>query len=176
MRLFIAFDVSKEVEEHLADVQKKLDANYAKLAFTNYFHLTLKFLGDVPEDKIPKITETLETVKAEKFSLTLDSLGFFNDENYITVVWVGIKKNEIVNTFQEEVESALLHYFPRGKFHPHITLARVKYVLEKEKFVSLVKSVNVNQINFLVDKFVLYKSTLTRDGPAYEIVKEFDLE
>jgi len=175
MRMFIAIDVSEELKGYLAGVQKEIYSEFAKLVFTSDFHITLKFLGDVSEEKFQEIINSLDKINSKKFSLQIDKLGFFDSEDYLKVIWAGVSPHDNVNELQKQVEDSLIGLFPRDKFHPHITLARVKYVFDKEKFVSLMKSIKVNPIFFSVEKFVLYKSTLTRDGPVYEVVKVFEI-
>ena len=84
MRLFIAIDFN-ELNDYFLDVQKSLPTS-AKLGFTNSFHLTLKFLGEVDKNKVSSIIESLKKIKFEKFSVYLDSLGVFPDEKYIRVL------------------------------------------------------------------------------------------
>ena len=68
----------------------------AKVRWVNkpQMHLTLKFLGEVQPNTEGNIKEILRTVKFKPFSVNLDSIGVFPNENYIRVVWVGLKPEE----------------------------------------------------------------------------------
>ncbi len=64
--------------------------------------------------------------------------------------------------------------FPKDKrFHSHATLARVKFIENKEKFKENIKKIRLEKKEFGVDCFKLIKSVLTGEGPVYEVVKEF---
>ncbi|MCX8146867.1 MAG: RNA 2',3'-cyclic phosphodiesterase [Candidatus Woesearchaeota archaeon] len=174
MRLFIAISISKEAEEELKRLQNEL--RYAKLNLVKDFHLTLKFLGDVDNKKIDKIKERLKEIKSKKFSLELSDIGVFPSENYIRVVWVGLKPENKVVELQNAVESSLEDIFEKDKnFKPHITIARVKAIENKKEFKSIIKNLKVKIVKSEITCFKLIKSTLTPKGPVYEILEKFAL-
>lgn len=172
MRLFIAFDVSKEAKDELIGAQKKL--KYAKLNLVREFHLTLKFLGEVDEENVEEIKQKLKKVKFNSFEAELGSTGTFPSEDYIKVVWVGLEPKKSINELQQSIENALESMFPKDtRFHPHITLARVKFVEDKEQFKGNLKGIETKKIGFSVDSFKLIKSELRPGGPVYEVLEEF---
>ena len=65
MRMFIAIDVSEELKGYLAGVQKEIYSEFAKLVFTSDFHITLKFLGDVSEEKFQEIINSLDKINSK---------------------------------------------------------------------------------------------------------------
>ena len=66
--------------------------------------------------------------------------------------------------------------FPRDtRFHPHLTLARIKFVKDKQDFMDKLNKIPVKELEFSVKSFKLIKSTLTPEGPVYEDVAEFSL-
>ena len=87
----------------------------------------------------------LKEIKFSPFSLTLDKIGVFPSENYIRVVWVGVKPTEDVIELQRKIEDSLEEFkFKEDlKFHPHITLARVKSVDDREGFAKNLKDIKV---------------------------------
>jgi len=176
MRLFIAIDVSMEVDNLLRELQKSLSVDYARIAFTPSFHLTLNFLGNVPDDRVSEIKRRVSKICFNRFSITLDKFGVFPNEKYINVVWIGVRDNEEINKLQKAVEDSLIGMFPRERFHAHITLGRIKSLRDKAGFISLIKSLHVIPLSFSADKFRLYESILRMDGPEYRIIEEFDLK
>lgn len=173
MRLFIAFDVSEETERYLRELQKQLPAD-SKLSLAKEFHLTLKFLGDVDETTLEKIKSALSCVKFSPFTAKTRMIGVFPDRRMIRVVWVGLEPDDKIVALQKEIESALISIFPKDEqFHPHLTLARVKFVKDKTAFIGALKSLKAKEIEFQVTSFRLMKSKLTPQGPVYEIVQEF---
>lgn len=169
MRLFIAIDFN-ELKDYLTNLQSNLDKSLANLKEALTFHLTLKFLGEVSDDKAKLIKEKLKEVKFTPFKLTLNKIGVFPSENYIRVIWISVKPTEEVTKLQENIENALKEFnFKKDfKFQPHITLARVKFVKEKEKFSKNLKNIKVEEKTIEVNDFKLIKSTLTPKGPIYE--------
>lgn len=176
MRLFIAFDVSEEVKNYLSKLQLCFPKD-VKLNFAKNFHLTLKFLGDVDENKVDKIKAALTNVDFTKFIAKTSSLGVFPDEKIIRVVWVGLEPKETLVALQQEIENNLSDLFLRDtRFHPHLTLARVKSVKDKNTFIEQLNKIPAKEIEFSVNSFKLIKSTLTPEGPVYEDVAEFALK
>ncbi|MBW2984911.1 RNA 2',3'-cyclic phosphodiesterase [Candidatus Woesearchaeota archaeon] len=172
MRLFIALDFDDPV--YFQDIQKQMPSDTAKLTLTKTFHLTLKFLGEVHDNKVSELKERLKQVKFEPISAATDKIGVFPDENYIRVVWVGLKDGNKVIELQQSIEKALEGLFPRdNRFHPHITLARVKFVKEKAVFIKKIKDIRLESKEFLINSFKLVKSTLTPEGPVYEDLASF---
>lgn len=176
MRLFIAFDVSEEVKNHLLDLQEQLPKD-SKLNLVKEFHETLKFLGDVDEKKVDKIKAMLSNVDFTQFAANTKGIGVFPDEKLIRVVWVGLEPKDKIIGLQQEIETALLDMFPKDtRFHPHLTLARVKFVKNKKDFIKKLNRLTIKDIEFPVSSFKLIKSTLTPEGPVYEDVAEFSLK
>ena len=170
--MFIAINFN-ELKDYFAELQKRLPQN-AKLSLVKSFHLTLKFLGDVQPNKIDEIIENLRKIKFEKLPVSLDSIGIFPTENYIRVVWVGLKPEDIVINLQKQINKSLEKLFKKEKdFKAHITLARVKNPMDKKSFVEYIKNIKVEDKKSTVKDFRLMKSTLTYQGQVYEELEVF---
>lgn len=172
MRLFIAIDFN-ELKDYFFELQKHLPKN-AKLSLTKTFHITLKFLGEVQPDKVEEIISKLKTIKFEPFKTFLDSIGIFPSENYIRVVWIGLKPEDKVLELQKQIDESLSKLFKKEKdFKSHITLARVKYPEDKKQFLEQLKKIKVENKKIEIKDFRLMKSTLTPKGPIYEDLMVF---
>ena len=173
MRLFIAIDFN-ELRDYFVELQKLLPKN-AKLSLTKTFHLTLKFLGEVQPDNADRIVDTLKNIRFESFSVHLDSIGIFPTENYIRVVWVGLKPEEKILELQKNIDESLKELFKKEKdFKAHITLARVKYPENKKQFLEQLKKIKIERKKIEIKDFRLVKSTLTPKGPVYEDLGVFN--
>lgn len=171
MRVFIAIDMPGDVKKYLKEIQKQL--GNAKLKLVDEFHLTLKFLGEVPENKVKEIESLLKEIKFEKFKTKLTNIGVFPSESYVRVVWVGLEDYDI-KIIQRNIDDKLQNMFPRNKkFSAHVTLARVKFVDDKKKFIENMKNIEIEKKEFEVSEFKLKKSTLTKQGPIYEDLEVF---
>lgn len=136
-------------------------------------HLTLRFLGKTPDEKIPAILEAMNTAtsKHQPIELSLNKLGVFGSRYAPSVIWLGF------NDFAEykalfldlEAELVKLGFEPnRGNFVPHITLARIKQVDNKKKFWQLIEGCQDMPSQPLnIDHITLYQSKLLPEGPKY---------
>lgn len=146
MRLFIALDFNG-LEDYFIELQNKIPDSEAIRKVTT-FHLTLKFLGEVEDNKLDLIKEKLAKVNFQQFSLTLDKIGVFPNENHIKVIWAGITPKEQITLLQKNIEDSLKEFnFKKDyNFHPHITLTRVKFVKSHFPPVCFTGGYGVNQI------------------------------
>lgn len=174
MRLFIALEFN-ELKEYFYSLQDKIKFNTGRFIFPKTFHMTLKFIGEFDENKVEIVQRILEKVKFEQFSVKLSKAGFFPTEKYIRVIWIGVKPEEEVIKLQHKIDKALeeLNFRPEKNFKPHITLARVKVLQEKNEFVENIKSLVIEEKEITLKNFKLVKSELTPEGPVYEDVAVF---
>ena len=173
MRLFIAIDFN-ELKDYFTELQKHLPKN-AKLSLTKAFHLTLKFLGEVQPNNVETIINNLKDIKFNSFNVFLDSMGIFPTENYIRVVWIGLKPEDKILELQKNIDESLSKSFKKEKdFKAHITLARVKYPEDKKLFLEQARKIKVENRKVEIRDFRLIKSTLTPKGPVYEEVEIFN--
>ncbi|HLD43470.1 MAG TPA: RNA 2',3'-cyclic phosphodiesterase [Candidatus Nanoarchaeia archaeon] len=166
MRLFIAIDVPDAFNASLKDIQASLEGP-GRLILPKAFHLTLKFLGDVSEERYLHIQPILRSVKFRQFPLTTSSLGVFPSESYLQVIWLGFEPSQPLAKLQKEISKALESYYPHEKnFIPHITLARVKSVQDKPKLLEKLKT-PVPPMSWEATDIKLCRSILTPNGPEY---------
>ncbi|NQV09284.1 RNA 2',3'-cyclic phosphodiesterase [Candidatus Woesearchaeota archaeon] len=173
MRTFIAVEVPEELKKYFVGLQKRLEED-AKIAFSKDFHLTLKFLGEIHEDKVEKVKNVLKEVEFEGFKLKTSEIGVFPNEDYVRVVWVGLEPGDKIKELQRLVDDKLKDFPNDHKFHPHITLGRVKFIPDKNKFKETLKSLKIQEKEFEVKDFRLKKSILTPEGPVYEDLKIYE--
>ena len=178
MRCFLAIDLNYECRDYLFNLQKEISKFVkAKWVEKKNLHLTLKFLGDLDENKLETVKRILSEIKLKKFKIYLNELGVFPNENVINIIWVGIKPERDIMNLQKRIDEVLLDLFSKDqKFLSHITLGRVKFIKNKEKLKGILKETKINKIEFEVNKFRLYKSELTKNGPRYYVLDEYKLE
>jgi len=176
MRCFIAFEIPEEVKKVFLEAQSQLNKAKAKLNLTRDFHLTLKFLGEVDENKVEEIKKKLNEIRFDSFETSLTDIGVFPGENSIRVVWVGLEDSEgKIKKLQQEIDSKieLLGFKKDTRFHPHLTLARVKFVEDKQGFTKNLKEIKIEKKAFQITEFKLIKSILIPEGPIYEDLAVF---
>lgn len=177
MRLFVAVDVSDEIREQVMPVIRLLEKYRGiKAVEPENLHITLKFLGEVDEIKAEKVKERLSEVKFKPFTISFSGTGFFPNENYMRVIWIGVKGYEIRN-LAHEVEKSLkgLGFKKDKEFVAHLTVGRVKRITPEEriKLLEELKKLSGEFGSMTVTEFRLKKSTLTPKGPIYEDVAVF---
>lgn len=174
MRLFIALQLPAAVQAHLRALQGRIPSATARLVPAKSFHLTLKFLGEVAEDKVGRVKERLASVSFKPFEASLAGTGVFPNEQHVNVVWVSLAPEEPVRALQASIDDALATLFAKDdRFKPHLTLCRVKSVQDKQAFLKAVARLAPEPLKFTVDAFELVQSTLTPDGPVYTTLASF---
>ena len=174
-RAFVAIDISEEVRRKLVEAQQRFQATGAQLKLVEppNIHVTMKFLGEVPEDKISAVAEAVRAaVKGvEPFDVYVRGLGVFPSPKYIRVVWAGVAEGrENIIAIQRSLDRELgkLGFRPERDFVPHLTLARVKAPRHREKLIALIEG--MAEAEFGVTRagaIELKQSTLTSKGPIY---------
>lgn len=172
MRAFIAIEIPSEVKEELGFIQNKLkefglEARYPPLS---NLHITLKFLGNIEEDKLPQIKKLLEEISFNSFSIELTYLGGFPDLRRPRILWVGLKPQEKLKSLMERIEEKLKEAgFTEEKREPsfHITLARIKYFHNIHLIKEKLTQVKVKNLNWQIERIGFFKSTLTPQAPIY---------
>ena len=181
MRCFIALEFPPEVKSRIySDLQREMrDKPELKWVSKDNLHLTLKFLGEVPENQVDRLARELETLKREKrIEVKLGGLGSFLDRGSVRVLWIGIEQgSREIEKLAKKVENLAAKLgFPREKrqFVPHLTVARARRHSRRFFRPSDFKT-ELNIPPFEVKELVLFKSTLTPDGPIYEKLKVIKL-
>lgn len=136
-------------------------------------HITLKFFGDVPEERLDVIAEALRlaTAGAEAMMLRLSSLGAFPTARRPRVLWAGIEPHPAFTALRERIESGsdAIGFAREGvPFEPHVTLGRVREGQRLPPHGLETPAVAVSPQTFLADELALYESILTPRGPHYK--------
>ncbi len=170
MRLFLALDLPEKVRDYLFKVESELNTGIAKVAWVSKknIHITLKFLGEIKEEKIPEIMEKLKDIKFPEQQCKLTEIGFFPGGSKMRVIWAGLEPEDAIIRLQQRVDEILLKMFPQDqKFKAHITIGRVRSIKKPEVFLKKLRSIEIQPIEFAVDTITLYKSDLKAHGSVY---------
>ncbi len=183
MRLFIAVDLSETIKKEIIELEQKLMKGNpdVKLVEPENLHLTLKFLGNVGEDKISTIEKAiLDIVKDLKpFKITLRGVGYFGKPSHVRTLWIGLKEGrEKLARLMEDMNRTFSKIREENrKPSPHLTIGRVRSGRNKEVLLRQIDGFSdVKLGSLLVNKIKLKKSTLTPQGPVHEDMKIFVLE
>ena len=175
VRAFVALELSSEIHEQLRAAQDVLRGCRARLTFVEpgLIHITSRFLGEVPEQKIPAVMDALRTVRVEPFLVTAQKITVNNPSRPHTV-WCAIGDAGRSGHVFQLIEDALSPLgFPREtrRYTPHATVARVKS-FDPSLFAAISQLNNREYGNCMITGLKLKKSTLTSQGPIYEDLLE----
>jgi len=177
IRVFIAIKFPAEILEEIEEIQKEIGEKKlfeGKLVEKENLHLTLKFLGEIDEEKVKKVEEELRSIKLEKFEAKISEIGVFDPE-LVRIIWLRIDGGKILE-LQKEIDEKLKGFFKREeRFMSHVTIARVKKCEDKKKIISEIRNVKIPESNFLVREFYLVKSELKKEKAEYSVLGEFKL-
>lgn len=136
VRTFIAIELDETIKDALADLQEQLKAKSPQSSVRwvrpEGIHLTLKFLGDVPANRIEEVQRALTQagVGFPSFPFSVGGLGCFPNSRRPSVIWVGVQEESgTLPRLQKAVEDAMekVGFPPEGRrFHAHLTLGRTQ--------------------------------------------------
>lgn len=180
-RAFISIDLARiqEVEDLL--VALKTADPTLKVVDPGQIHITLKFLGETPESKVPGILEAMgEAAQGiEPFTVPLRGTGAFPSKNRMRVIWVGMNDTLPMGTMATRLDESLsTQGFERERrpFAPHLTVARTKVESSNPVIRQIIENNAQNEFGTIyVDRIRLKKSVLTQCGPQYSTLDEITL-
>jgi len=181
IRLFVAVDIPDAikavVESHYREIQrqfKERKIRSIKWVDPRLWHITLKFLGELPEQKLPMCQKIVEQCGQlhNTLKLRFRHIGCFPGLQRPKVVWAGIEDNakylESMHFFLDKSFESIGIPREQKKFHAHLTFCRIKNSSPclKETLVDIFKT-DLETPWFEVGYISLYKSKLTPHGPIY---------
>lgn len=182
IRAFLAVDVDTNLLNKIEDVQNILEAAESPVKFVEpqNLHLTLKFFGDVNEDKLNEISNIIsqKVENFDPFDLIIEGVGVFPSLRYIRVIWLGTKNVDSFSNIQKELDDEFikLGFDKERSYIPHLTIGRLKGSTNKEVLVEKIEELKDLEIGAMaVNKLILKKSELTPAGPIYTDLMVFDL-
>lgn len=174
MRLFVALDVPDETRRALGEAIRRFEnvCHGARWMQAESIHITLKFIGEVEETKLPAIEDSLANVKSSgPTEIAFQNFGFFPNERHPRVFWLGIEAGRDLAALAAGISSALEPVgIPReGRtFRPHLTLARFKTEKGLPKLREIVAPLAHQSFgNTVATQFHLYESMLNPSGAVH---------
>ena len=188
MRCFIAIDIDEEIRRALDGLQRKLrdgiDVKRGDINWVNpdNIHLTLKFLGEIKDEKSAEICNIVKTAAGghKSFELDIESVGHFGGRSP-RVLWVGMGKGqEELLELQKDIEESLaLAGWPKEtrEFAGHLTLCRIRHPAAGMKLAQVSEDYKDFKVGTLsADAVCVYQSELKPGGPVYTILGSYKLQ
>lgn len=163
--------------DRLAEIAGNAAASFGGRATRrNTIHLTLAFLGEVPESRLAELCALADSVQGPSFTMVLDRLGYWRHNR---LLWAGSQApvaplGELVRQLRNALaNSGFLVDAEKKGFVPHVTLVRKipasTEPRENQHFSSF------ESLTWRADRFVLVRSRLSSSGSEYLILREFSL-
>ena len=185
MRTFIAIDIGEKVAASIGGLQDEIRGLFGekrrgvKWVDPGLIHLTLKFLGEVDDDQIVEVCKVVGDVTAGfgYFDVEVEKVGSFGRPP--RVIWIGTEESEQLCKLQADLDAGLaeIGFAPdEKKFVPHLTLCRVKDFAAGRRLGRIIGGYDAFSAGKIHVKSVcVYKSELTKTGPEYTLLANYNL-
>ncbi|MCH7732127.1 MAG: RNA 2',3'-cyclic phosphodiesterase [Candidatus Marinimicrobia bacterium] len=178
IRTFIAVELPHAVKQMVLNLQTTVTAKpkAVKWLKMSNIHLTLRFIGPTPEEEIPRINEAIKKAVEghNDHILKVTKTGVFPKKERPKILWLGVegeigKIQNLVCDLNRELKQ--LGYPPEErKYHPHITVGRIRYPQKITPDVSNFLNSEYEPIEIEVQKVKFFQSDLVPGGPVYSIL------
>jgi RNA 2',3'-cyclic 3'-phosphodiesterase len=182
-RLFIAIPLPETVKDEIERARRELmpgiSGGAVRWTKREQFHLTLKFLGDVPETNVAALVDAVRTAgrKFGPLDLQAKGIGFFPGIHRPRVVWIGLTDAAgELPLLQAGIEAAVEPFTeekPEGKFIGHVTLGRVRGMGRQESDLLKEAALAMAERSFgrwRADAVEIIRSQLSSSGSTYSVL------
>jgi len=190
MRLFIAIDLDDFIRQKIVRFVEGVSGFAPEVRWMKpeAMHLTLKFIGEFPDARLPEMKQALTAVESEPFDISFAGTGFFPSPKAARVFWVGVQADERLQRLAAVVDDATAKLGIEREaraYTPHLTLARAgsarpargKEDKPNNRFQKLRERLEkMPQPEFgtmAAREFSLYRSKLSPKGSAYTKLERF---
>jgi len=172
-RCFIGIVLPEKNRNEIIDVQEQFKTLPIDCKFVepDNLHICLSFLGEIDDRKMGEMKQKLVEIgsSAVKFRAIVSHLKLIPTEKYVRVI--------ALDVFDEQkmlvaLSKNILEQIGGDAKPPHITLCRVKNIVNKPLFIEKIKDLKINVSEFAVDKICLIGSELRSQGPVYSVLFE----
>ncbi len=182
LRVFVAVEITDEkIRKLIENIQRELlkgGVDIKPVEIEN-LHITLRFIGEVPQATVNEIINKLRTISFQKFRMKVKGLGAFPSPSNPRVIWAGVTEgSKELSELHEIVERLVGKYGIRDnkEFTPHLTIARVRSPRNKQHITAIIDK--YRDLDFgeqEVSCIKLKRSVLTPRGPIYSDLLQVDL-
>lgn len=187
VRLFVACEIPADVRDSIGEVIDRLrdrSGTAVRWVKPEGVHITLKFLGEVPERRLPAVKMALQeaVVRHQPFNLEFSNIGMFGGREGLRIMWAGIAGDVLrLEALVRDVNTALsvVGFQPEKRpFRPHLTLGRVKDEIPTRHRAEIEVAVGRQEVppcNWRTTQVSLMRSRLQPGGARYDVMGTFPL-
>jgi RNA 2',3'-cyclic 3'-phosphodiesterase len=182
-RVFIAIKINpgKDLADFIASLKSDMTDERISWTEKENIHITLAFLGDTEELMIAKVKDMLKSTcpTEQSFSILLRGAGVFKGFSDPRVLWAGIENSDKLVSLQGAIRGGLRKSgisVEERQFTPHLTLGRIRSIMNKEKLRSIIESYSGKEWQTVsVNEVTLYESILMQTGAVYRPIEIYKL-
>ncbi|MBI1179561.1 MAG: RNA 2',3'-cyclic phosphodiesterase [Alphaproteobacteria bacterium] len=168
LRLFVGLQLPFQIRQRLTGLMGGVHG--ARWQNDAQLHLTLRFIGEVSENRAEDIDSALQAVSFTPFEVSLHGVGLFGDLRKPRMLWAGVAPEAPLAHLAQKLETAMVRMglpAETRKFMPHVTLARFKGPSGRvERF--LADNDQLSSTPWTVERFTLFRSHLAHAGAIYQ--------
>jgi 2'-5' RNA ligase len=185
-RIFCAIELPATAREsvlrYIGSLKEAVPDARASWARETNLHLTLKFLGDIPETVVTDFSRAVSRAVAgvKSFPIRFEQTGVFPTHGQPRVLWIGTddpdaKLAELYAKVEEE--SALAGFAKEARyFHPHLTIARLRNPQHGRALATAHKQMKFEPVEIVVSELLVIRSELSGEGSKYTVVSRHALD
>jgi len=175
-RIFAAIDISEEARERVAAYQRSLRRGFPDISVRwekpEKLHITVKFVGSIDETELERFSNRVDNAAREilPFSITFAETGtFVRRSSRANVLWLGLRSfasngaSEIIETLASKIDEGR----STKKFHPHLTIARLKDARKAKDLIGHHLDSVFEAVTFDAREMIVYESKLLPTGSVY---------
>lgn len=177
LRAFVGINIPRHLKKA---IYQQISPLFGLLKSCNWvekqnLHLNIKFIPDLASEKISLVENTVQHLadKFQPFRLQVNGIQFFphiNNPHVMSLKVIPHKKlQQLHYDLDQRLATQQITPTDKRKYNPHITLCRIKSKVDPHITIQLMKQLDM-QFEFEVHALHLFESTLTADGPIYDIV------
>lgn len=169
-RTFLAIDLPEPARQALQHARPQRAVGVRPVR-ESQLHLTLHFLGDVANDRLPVLLDAMQAIEFEPFAFAIAGVGRFPPRGRATVLWAGLATSDALQSLHQQIGTALLNAgfrVERRRYRPHVTLARLAPDTPPEvvdRF--LIAQAGLALSDIPVERFTVYESRKTPSGSEH---------
>ena len=180
-RIFIGIPAGDQIKSILPILKSAVDcsSSFIKWIPSENIHLTLYFLGEIPNDDVPNLIHSIEyNISISQFFLSISGTGVFPSSKSARVLWLGIEKgiNEL-KLLHNQIGKSIREFsdnYEKNKFVPHISIAKIKQAFGKIDVLPFLNSV-YSPIEIELNSISMYESKLFPEGAQYIEINTFPI-
>lgn len=174
VRCFVAMEMAEGLRRRMAAAVRAAEVPGLRPTATQNLHVTVKFLGEVAEDRLPPFVEAVARVAddVEAFVLPYAGLVVRPDTRRPRLLAAAYGLPDVLATLQQRVEAAAAEWLaikPEARaYRPHVTLGRFRFRRRPPRELGI-ERVQLHDADVRVERMALVISELLPEGPRYTV-------